>query len=227
MSGQELYEKDVVSTSGGDLEIGFLGHASLVLTYQGKKIYIDPFHEVADYSKLPPADAILITHTHGDHLDPQALAFIRKEKTTVIYTQECAQQLAGGTILRNGETGSAAGIGIQAVPAYNLVHKREDGQPWHPKGNGNGYVLTVGDKRIYIAGDTENIPEMKSLSNIYCAFLPMNIPYTMTPEMTADAAKSFGPKILYPYHFGKTDTAKIIELLASNKEIEIRIRRMS
>jgi L-ascorbate metabolism protein UlaG (beta-lactamase superfamily) len=104
---------------------------------------------------------------------------------------------------------------------------RSEGAPFHPKGVGNGYIVTFGDKRVYIAGDTENIPEMKNIKGIDIAFLPMNLPYTMTPEMVADAAKSFKPKVLYPYHFGETDTAKIVDLLKDEKEIEIRIRKMS
>jgi L-ascorbate metabolism protein UlaG (beta-lactamase superfamily) len=112
------------------------------------------------------------------------------------------------------------------VPAYNIVHKRSSGSPFHPKGQGNGYVVTFGDKRVYIAGDTENVPEMKRLKGIDIAFLPMNLPYTMTPEMVADAAKAFAPKILYPYHYGKTDPTKLVDLLKDTKGIEVRIRKM-
>jgi len=118
------------------------------------------------------------------------------------------------------------GITVEAVPAYNLVHKRDDGGVFHPKGEGNGYVLTFGDKRIYVAGDTENTPEMKALKQIDCAFLPMNLPYTMTPEMVADAAKTFRPKILYPYHYGDTPPAKLQILLNDSPDIEVRIRKM-
>ena len=115
---------------------------------------------------------------------------------------------------------------IEAIPAYNLVHKRDNGQPFHPKGVGNGYIITFGDKRVYVAGNTENIPEMKSLQEIDCAFLPMNLPYTMTPEMVTDAAEAFRPKILYPYHFGDTDTSQLLRLLQDQKEVEVRIRNM-
>ena len=118
------------------------------------------------------------------------------------------------------------GIRIEAVPAYNIVHERSAGQPFHPRGEGNGYVLSFGGRRVYVAGDTENTPEMKALKAIDVAFLPMNLPYTMTPEMVADAARAFKPKILYPYHFGETDTAKVIDLLKDAKEIEVRIRKM-
>jgi L-ascorbate metabolism protein UlaG (beta-lactamase superfamily) len=128
--------------------------------------------------------------------------------------------------MKNGDVQTIAGLTIEAVPAYNLVHMRSSGVPFHPKGVGNGYVITFGDKRVYVAGDTENVPEMKNLERIDIAFLPMNLPYTMTPEMVADAAKAFKPKILYPYHYGKTDTSQLVKLLRDYVEIEVRIRRM-
>jgi len=115
---------------------------------------------------------------------------------------------------------------VTAVPAYNLVHERSPGVPFHPRGQGNGYVMTFGDKRVYVAGDTENVPEMKALAGVDIAFLPMNLPYTMTPEMAADAARTIRPGILYPYHYGETDTSRLVELLRDRKEIEVRIRRM-
>jgi len=128
--------------------------------------------------------------------------------------------------MANGDTRTVLGLPIQAVPAYNIAHKRPDGNPFHPKGSGNGYIVTFGDKRVYIAGDTENTPEMKALKAIDVAFLPMNLPYTMTPEMVADAARAFRPKILYPYHYGETDTSQLVTLLQGEKGIEVRIRRM-
>jgi L-ascorbate metabolism protein UlaG (beta-lactamase superfamily) len=227
MSTLQPFETDIFYTSAGDLKITFLGHGSLLLALAGKYIYVDPFGKVADYTKLPKADLVLITHEHFDHLDPQALAALRSEKTVLVVTPACAEQVPGGIVMKNGESGTAAGIPIEAVPAYNLVHKRPDGQPFHPKGAGNGYILTMGDLRLYIAGDTENIPEMKSLQNISVAFLPMNLPYTMTPEMVAEAARTFKPKVLYPYHFGDTDTAKLVKLLENEPGIEVRIRRMA
>jgi L-ascorbate metabolism protein UlaG (beta-lactamase superfamily) len=130
-------------------------------------------------------------------------------------------------VMQNGDVHTVKGVHVEAVPAYNLAHKRENGQPFHPKGIGNGYILTFGDKRVYVAGDTENIPEMKALQGIHCAFLPMNLPYTMTPEMVADAAKAFQPDILYPYHYGDTDTSKLEDLLREEKGIEVRVRRMA
>jgi L-ascorbate metabolism protein UlaG (beta-lactamase superfamily) len=125
--------------------------------------------------------------------------------------------------MKNGDRKNINGIEVEALPAYNIVNMRAPGQPFHPKGNGNGYIITFGDKRIYVAGDTENTPEMKALKNIDVAFLPMNLPYTMTPAMVADAAIAFRPKILYPYHFGDTKTSEIVDLL-KNTDIEVRIR---
>jgi L-ascorbate metabolism protein UlaG (beta-lactamase superfamily) len=227
MSAHEPFETDVIPTSAGDLKITFLGHGSLMLAFNEKNIYVDPFSRVADYSKLPEADIILITHEHHDHLDLQALARVRTERTAVVLTETCAKQVKGGIVMRNGDKRVVKGLHVQAVPAYNLVHKRETGEPFHPRGIGNGYIMTFGDKRVYVAGDTENIPEMKKLQGIHCAFLPMNLPYTMTPEMVADAAKAFQPNILYPYHYGNTDTSKLEDLLREEKGIEIRIRKMA
>jgi L-ascorbate metabolism protein UlaG (beta-lactamase superfamily) len=222
----QAFESDIVKTSQGELEITFIGHGSLMFNFGGKVIHIDPFSRLADYSKLPQADMIVLTHEHRDHLDLKAMAVLRTQKTTIVLTETCAQQVKGGIIMRNGDVKTVAGLKIEAVPAYNLVHMRTAGNPFHPKGNGNGYVITFGDKRIYVAGDTENIPEMKELKNIDYAFLPMNLPYTMTPQMVADAAKAFKPKTLYPYHYGKSDTAALVELMKDTPEVEIRIRKM-
>ncbi|MCP5108076.1 MAG: MBL fold metallo-hydrolase, partial [bacterium] len=170
------------------------------------------------------ADLILLTHHHGDHLDLKALAPIRRENTPVIATQKCTEKLDGCMVMKNGDVKTAAGFKIEAVPAYNILHKRQSGEPFHGKGEGNGYVITFADKRVYVAGDTENIPGMKELKDIAVAFLPMNLPYTMTPEMVTDAAKAFRPGILYPYHYGETDTSRLVELLKDEKGIDVRIR---
>jgi L-ascorbate metabolism protein UlaG (beta-lactamase superfamily) len=159
-------------------------------------------------------------------LDPQALALISTSGTKLILNPAGAAEVAGSIAMRNGDKRTVEGLQIEAVPAYNILHKREDGNHFHPKGIGNGYILTFGKTRLYLAGDTENIPEMKSLHNIDIAFLPMNLPYTMTPEMVADAARMFKPHILYPYHYGNTETNKLVELLKEDKGIEIRIRKM-
>jgi len=220
------FEKDIIATSSGDLEITFIGHGSLMMKVNNIVVHVDPYGALADYALLPKADVLLITHEHRDHLDPGAIDKIRTADTKVYLSAACAEKLSGGTIMKNGDTESVSGIGIEAVPAYNLVHRRDSGEPYHPKGRGNGYVLTVGGKRLYIAGDTENIPEMKALKNIEIAFLPMNLPYTMTPDMVADAARTFKPHILYPYHYGDTDTSLIVKLLKNDAGIDVRIRRM-
>jgi L-ascorbate metabolism protein UlaG (beta-lactamase superfamily) len=222
----EPFKTDIIKTSDGDLKITFIGHGTLMFAFDQQIIHVDPFTKVADYGKLPKADVILITHEHFDHLDLKALEQIRTEKTKVVLTEACSKQVKNGIIMKNGDVQTVNGLKIEAIPAYNLVHKRDNGQPFHGKGVGNGYIITFGDRRVYVAGDTENIPEMKSLREIDCAFLPMNLPYTMTPEMVADAAKAFQPKILYPYHFGNTDTSKLLTLLQDQKEIEVRIRDM-
>jgi L-ascorbate metabolism protein UlaG (beta-lactamase superfamily) len=223
---QKGFEMDIIKTSAGDLKIFFVGHGTLIFSFGGKVIHVDPYSALADYNSLPKADLILVTHEHRDHLDLKALDTVRTEKTAVVLTGACAKQVQGGVVMRNGDVKTVEGLRIEAVPAYNIVHKRNTGQPFHPKGVGNGYIITFGDKRVYGAGDTENVPEMKALKNIDIAFLPMNLPYTMTPEMVADAAKSFKPKILYPYHLSETDTSKLVSLLKGSPEIEVRIRKM-
>ena len=223
---QEKFETDIIKTSAGDLKITFVGHGTLMFNFGGKVIHVDPYSNLADYNTLPKADLILLTHEHPDHLDLKALNAIRTGKTMVVLTEACGKQVQGGIVMMNGEVNTWEGLKVEAVPAYNIVHKRDTGQPFHPKGVGNGYIITFGDKRVYVAGDTENIPEMKGLKNIDIAFLPMNLPYTMTPEMVADAARVFKPKILYPYHFGETDTSKVVSLLKGTPEIEVRIRKM-
>ena len=166
-------DDDAFTTSGGELRITFIGHAALPFDYAGKILYVDPYGKVGDYSTMPPADLVLLTHEHADHLDLTALGKITVSDTPIILTGACLGKLGRGTTLQNGQTTTIDGIKIEAVPAYNIVHKREDGEPFHPKGRGNGYVLTFGDKRVYVAGDTENIPEMAALKNIDIAFLPM------------------------------------------------------
>jgi len=220
------FEKDIVKTSGGDLEITFIGHGSLMLAYGGRIIHVDPVAAEADYKTLPKADLIVITHDHYDHLDAAAVAALMKPGTEVVAAAPCEGKLAGAVFMNNGQSRKTMGIAIEAVPAYNIVHMRAPGHPFHPRGEGNGYVLTFGDKRVYVAGDTENIPEMAKLKDIDAAFLPMNLPYTMTPEMAADAALKFRPKVLYPYHYGDTDVAKLGVLLKNEKGIEVRVREM-
>ncbi len=216
---------DKINTSAGDLEMHFIGHGSLMFRLDNYCIFIDPVRTSGSYENLPKADLILVTHDHYDHLDNQLIKEIRKSGTVLLCNPGAASKADNAEVIKAGDKRIVDNIIIEAVPAYNIVNMRSPGNPFHPKGVGNGYILTIGDKRIYVAGDTENIPEMKALKDIYVAFLPMNLPYTMTPEMVADAALAFKPKFLYPYHFGETDTTKIVRLL-SETDIKVIIRNL-
>jgi L-ascorbate metabolism protein UlaG (beta-lactamase superfamily) len=222
---QEIPAVDRINTSSGVVEMRFIGHGSLMFSIKGFFIYIDPVRSSGPYDNLPKADLILVTHEHGDHLDTDLINTLRKDATVMLASEKAAASVSWALPLKNGDSDVINGITVEAVPAYNIKNVRAPGQPFHPKGIGNGYVLTIGDKKFYVAGDTENIPEMKDLKNIYLAFLPMNLPYTMTPEMVADAALSFKPAILYPYHYGNTETESIINLL-KNSGVEVRIRNL-
>ncbi len=226
---QSQFQEDTFKTSAGNLKLTFIGHGTLMLTFGDTVVHIDPWTRLADYTALPKADIILVTHEHGDHLDSKAIDQTRKPDTDIIWTESCANQLAdmeNTAVMKNGDEMTVRGLDIRAVPAYNIQHTRGNGQPYHPKGVGNGYIISWGGKTVYIAGDTENTPEMKELGGIDIAFLPMNLPYTMTPEMAADAAKAFKPAVLYPYHYGDTDTSKLTDLLNDAAEIEVRIRSL-
>lgn len=219
---------DVITGPQGRVEVTCIGHASLILTYGDLVIQVDPWSKLADYSRLPKADLILVTHQHRDHLDPAAIEAVTKPGTVLITSAKVAEQLGRGRVMANGDRLTVKGVAIEAIPAYNLVHHRPSGRPYHPKGEGNGYLLTLAGMKIYIAGDTENTPEMKALTGVTAAFLPMNLPYTMTPAMVADAAKAFKPGILYPYHMGNMSnvapmTAELKKLLKNTPQVEVRV----
>jgi L-ascorbate metabolism protein UlaG (beta-lactamase superfamily) len=222
---QEIPSFDKFITKTGVVEIHFIGHGSLMFKVNGFVIYVDPVRSSGDYKFMPRADIILVTHEHGDHLDPQLIDTLKKEGTLLFTNEISAKKIGWAMAMKAGDRQEINDIIIEAVPAYNIVNERAPGQPFHPKGAGVGYILTIGEKKFYVAGDTENTPEMKALKNIDVAFLPMNLPYTMTPDMVADAARAFKPKILYPYHFGETDTNEIIKLL-KDSGIEVRIRNL-
>ena len=222
---QDSPEFDKFPTSAGTVEIHFIGHGSLMFKLNGFVIHIDPVKSAGHYEFLPKADMILVTHEHGDHLDPDLIATLKKPETLLFCNQASAAKVTWGMAMKEGDRQEFNNIIIEAVPAYNIVNESAPGKPFHPKGSGIGFVLTIGGKKFYIAGDTENVPEMKALKNIYVAFLPMNLPYTMTPAMVADAALAFRPKILYPYHFGDTDTKQIVDLL-KDSGIDVRIRKL-
>lgn len=215
------WPSDSFDTEGGKLVITFFGHASLMLEYGGTVVQVDPVGQYADYGTLPGADLILVTHEHQDHLDPSAIAKLVKPGTEILLNGAARARLGKGTPLAYGEKRSVGPFTVEALPAYNTSADRLS---FHPKGRDNGYLVTVGGKRIYIAGDTEDTPEMRALRDIDIAFLPMNLPYTMTPEQVAAAAKAFRPKVLYPYHYGSTDPEKLVRLLAGEAGIAVRIR---
>lgn len=222
---QGTAEVDRISTSAGEVELHFIGHGSLMFKLDNYIIHIDPVRSSGSYYKLPKADLILVTHEHSDHLDPELISNLRKPETVMFCNENTAAQVKWAKAMKAGDKNVVNNITVEAVPAYNIVNMRSPGQPFHPKGVGLGFVLTIGDKKFYIAGDTEITPEMKALKNIDVAFLPMNLPYTMTPAMVADAAKAFKPHILYPYHFGDTNTDEIVKLLKGT-DIEVRIRNL-
>ncbi len=224
LSGAEGKEFDFFDTGKGELKITFLGHATLVLEFSGKLVYIDPVKQYGDFGKFPKADLVLVTHEHGDHLDPSSIAALRKDATRIVLNESSRKKLGYGEVLEHSQRLQSAEISVTAVPAYNVTQGRTN---YHPKERkDNGYILTVGDLRIYVAGDTEPVPEMAELGEIDIAFLPMNLPFTMTPEQTAEAARMVNPKILYPYHFGNTDTSLLLKELAGESGIEVRLRKL-
>ena len=219
------FQSDVFKTKGGkEVVITAIKHASLRIQYDGLEIQVDPVAEYepkTDYSKFPKADVILVTHEHFDHFDAAAIAALRKEGTQVFVNPAVHKMLGASVALKNGENRTIAkGIELAAVPAYNTTPGREQ---FHPKGRDNGYVLTIDGLRLYIAGDTEDIPEMAALKDVDVAFLPCNQPYTMTPEQAAKAARVVKPKVLFPYHYSDTPVRRVAELL-KGEPIDVRIR---
>ncbi len=213
---------DTLAAASGDITIAPLNHATLELTWNNHVILVDPTGQ-ANYAGLSAPDIILITDIHGDHLDPATITKVRKASTKIVAPAAAASKLESPIVMANGETKIVDTISIEAIPMYNITRGPAAGQLFHDKGRGNGYVLTLGGKRIYIAGDTENIPEMRALKNIDVAFVPMNLPYTMTEGEAADAVKAFAPKIVYPYHYRGSDPAKFAALVGTGK-IDVRLR---
>jgi len=224
-SSNIVFEKDSFQNKNGMLYISFIGHGTLMIEYNNKVIHIDPWSKLADYKQLSKADIVLITHHHPDHLDATALNEIKKTNTVIVGTSKCKESFSELMPVKNGESAQFGEIYLYVVPAYNIIHQRPDHTPYHPKGEGNGYVLDIDSIRIYIAGDTENIPEMKSLKKIDIAFLPCNLPYTMTIDMFANAVNMIKPRIVYPYHYGETNLNELIEKLKTS-ETEVQIRKM-
>jgi L-ascorbate metabolism protein UlaG (beta-lactamase superfamily) len=212
---------DTIATAEGDVIIHPVGHASLVLQYGDHVIYVDPAKQ--DFSGLPAPTGILITHEHGDHFDGPSLEKIAGGTATIMTNEAVAGKLpdslkARALPLKNGGSGELDGIAVTAIPAYNTTEARKQ---YHPQGRDNGYVLTLGDKKIYIAGDTEDTPEMRALTGIEVAFLPMNLPYTMSVEQAADAVKAFKPAIVYPYHYQGSDVETFKQLVGDAAEVRL------
>jgi len=217
---------DKIETSKGDLIIHPIEHATFAMSWNGKNILVDPVGRQASFQDLPHPDIILITDIHGDHLNAATTARLAGPNTVFVAPQAVTDKLsskeqARTTTLPNGKSTTIEGIQIEAIPMYNLTESRKQ---YHTKGRGNGYVLTFGDKRVYISGDTEDIPEMRGLKNIDVAFVCMNLPYTMEVEKAANAVEEFKPKIVYPYHYRGSDIQKFKELVSKTPGIDVRLR---
>lgn len=217
---------DAVATRDGNLTIHPINHATLALGWKDLTIYVDPVGGAARFAGLPRPDLILITDIHADHLSADTLKAVASEKTKLVAPAAVARELpaelrARTTVLTNGETQSLSGITIQALPMYNTTPARAN---FHTKGRGNGYVVTFGDKRVYLSGDTEDVPEMRALKNIDVAFVCMNLPYTMTVEQAASAVREFKPKIVYPYHYRGSDLERFKTLVGNDVGVEVRLR---
>jgi L-ascorbate metabolism protein UlaG (beta-lactamase superfamily) len=208
------------STSSGPLRITPIQHASLMIQAGGKVLYVDPAQ--GRFDGLPQADIILITDIHGDHMVPALVEKLRKPGSAILAPQAVAAEVKGVTVISNGETKTVGDFKVEAIPMYNLAPAK-DGTIYHPKGRGNGYVLTYGGKRFYFSGDTQGIPEMKALRNIDVAFVCMNLPFTMTPQEAAEAVRAFHPAVVYPYHYRGSDLQAFAAALQGTG-IDVRLR---
>jgi L-ascorbate metabolism protein UlaG (beta-lactamase superfamily) len=224
-------QADVIRTSLGDLRIMPVYHGSVMLEFGGKVIHVDPWSQ-GDFTGLPPADLILITHTHQDHLDRTMVDKLKKPETiivgppAVIDTLNCAPACGVVETVSDSEKKTVMGIEFEGVPMYNLVFGSGPGKPYHHKGIGSGYVLNFGDTRVYFSGDTECTPEMKALKNISVAFLAMNPPRTMPPLEAAECVKAFRPRIVYPYHYRGSKPEDFAAALKDTPGVEVRIRKL-
>jgi len=217
---------DKLETTRGDLVIHPINHATLALAWNKLIIYVDPVGGAERYAGLPRPNLILITDIHGDHLNVDTLKAIG-EQASLIAPAAVTAQLPEGlrkrtTVLTNNETTTVGGVFVRAIPAYNLSAER---LKFHPEGRGNGYVLTLGDKRVYFSGDTEDITEMRTLKNIEVAFVCMNLPYTMDVNHAASAVREFRPRIVYPYHYRGSELDKFKKLVGDDAGVEVRLRQ--
>ena len=216
---------DVIATDNGDLALQPLNHATFAMAWGGQTIYVDPVGGAELYEGLPSPELILITDIHGDHFDVETLEAVATAGTMIVAPAAVVEGLPEGLAaqaqtLANGAETSVLDLNVEAIPMYNLT---EDRLQFHENGRGNGYVLTIGGRRVYISGDTEDIPEMRALENIDVAFVCFNLPYTMTEAQAASAVVEFAPAIVYPYHFGESDVNLFAELVAEGGgDIEVR-----
>jgi L-ascorbate metabolism protein UlaG (beta-lactamase superfamily) len=209
------------ATAAGEVKITPIYHATAMIQAGGDIIYIDPAPP-ANISGLSPADLILITHDHPDHLNPADITALSKTGTEIVTPAAVQQTVTSAKVLTNGQSMTWRKWKITAVPIYNIHQQMPNVMPYHAKGHGNGYLLTYGGKNFYVAGDTEGTPEMSELKNIEVAFIPMNLPYTMSPDDAAAAVKAFHPKIVIPYHYRGQDTQKFADDLKGSG-IEVRL----
>jgi L-ascorbate metabolism protein UlaG (beta-lactamase superfamily) len=224
-------QADVIQTSRGELRVTPIYHGSVMLEFGGKVIHVDPWSQ-GDFTGLPSADLIVVTHTHADHLDRAMIDKLKKPETiivgppAVIDTLNCAPACGVVEAISDSEQKTVMGIGFEGVPMYNLVFGSAPGKPFHHKGIGSGYILNFGDTRVYFSGDTECTPEMKALENVTVAFLAMNPPRTETTLEAAECVKAFKPKIVYPYHYRGSKPEEFAEALKSTTGVEVRIRKL-
>jgi L-ascorbate metabolism protein UlaG (beta-lactamase superfamily) len=211
----------IFETSAGPMKITPVQHASLMIEAGGQVIHLDPWSN-GNYDGLPPADLILITDIHGDHMDPKMVSKQAKPGSMILAPAAVEETVKNATVIRNGETKTVGPFTIEAVPMYNLKRGPEAGKLFHDKGRGNGYIVAYGGKRFYFSGDTEGTPEMRALKNIDVAFVCMNLPYTMPPDEAAEAVRAFHPKIVYPYHYRGSDLSVFQKALAGSG-IDVRL----
>jgi len=210
------------AVDGSKIQFSPINHASFIIQKGDLTIFVDPVGDPEKYSSFSAPQLILVTHDHGDHFDSELLGKLKNNKTIVVAPKIVTDKLGYGKTMNNGGKGTFYGIEIEAVPSYNTTPER---MKFHPKGTGNGYVLTIRDEHLYISGDTENIPEMKNLKNIDYAFICMNLPYTMSVEQAASAVLTINPKHVFPYHYrlkdGFSNLDKFKELVSKNPEIKV------
>ena len=221
LTGTNILTGDHLATDDGDVVIHPINHASFVMSWNGRTIYNDPVGGAAPFQGLPRADLILVSHSHGDHFDVSTLNAVKGSNAVIVAPQAVFNSMSAAlksltTVLTNGAITNIMGLTIDAVPAYNSNH---------PKGSGNGYVLTIGGKRIYMSGDTGDIPEMRALQDIDVSFVCMNLPFTMSVDQASDVVRAFRPKVVYPYHYSQSNVNSFKQQVGTDLGVEVRLRK--